>query len=152
MPRARRINLRSYFYDTNLWLGASSSDVSTHKVEISASNDALKTPVRITCRGRVFEKATFIILYDDVDSRGSPVSTTSNGVRNEQDVWRDVQAMERFERGSPKEKERFSRGKAGRRPRGNCRGRGEERKRSGKVLSLAADSATSDEAAPRCFE
>lgn len=101
------------------------------------------------------EKTTFIILYDDIDSRGSPVSTTSNGARNEQDVRRDVQAMEKFKRGSPKEKKKndFRVAKQGEGREAIAEEEGmEEGKRSRKVLSLAADSATSDEAAPRCFE
>lgn len=43
---------RSYFYSINLRLGASSTDVGTYKVEISAFNDTLGTPVRIICRAR----------------------------------------------------------------------------------------------------
>lgn len=56
MPSYLLNNLRSYFYNINLWLGASSANVSTYKVEISAFNDALKTPVRIISRARVFKK------------------------------------------------------------------------------------------------
>lgn len=101
------------------------------------------------------EETTFIILYDHMDSRGSPVSTTSNGARNEQDVRRDVQAMEKFKRGSSKEKEKndFHVAEQGEGREAIAEGEGmEEGRRSRKVLSLAADSATSDEAAPRCFE